>query len=75
MGCQGAQEETEGMLGAPGDLKTARGGSPLALLSLPGSPGLPSVLLQAFAQKTPAAWLPGCLLASLFPRLPNTPST
>ena len=36
------REEPEGRPGGPGELKTARGGSPLALLSLPGPPGLPS---------------------------------
>ena len=42
MDCQGAQDESEGRAGGPGDLKTARGASPLARLSLRGPPGLPS---------------------------------
>ena len=39
--CQGAHEEPKGRPKGPRDLKTA-GGIPLALLPLPGPPGLPS---------------------------------
>ena len=51
MDCQGVQEEPEGRPGGPGDLETARGGSPLFypslvllafLLAIPGLPGNPS---------------------------------
>ena len=40
MDSQGAQEEPEGRPGGPGDLEKARG-APLALVPLPGPPGLP----------------------------------
>ena len=41
MDCQGAQEDPKRPEG-PGDLNTATGVPPLALLPLPGPPGLPS---------------------------------
>ena len=41
---QGAQEQPEGRPGGTGDFKTARD-VPLALLPIPGPPGLPSGLL------------------------------